>query len=168
MAEFIVKGPIAVPIKKQRLGGRRIDEDQLGKLEKEHATLREKGCYVFSLKASKGSKPLYVGKAAKQTIIREAFNPRNAGKLGRELNEQKGILQIWTITPDGKGRAPINEIKEIEKEMIEVASIKNPNLINIQNRSKKRNWLIQGVIQAKPGPRATAAKGFRKMVGIGD
>ena len=77
-------------------------------------------------------------------------------------------MQIWTITSVGRGRAPIKEIKEIEKEITEIASIKNPDLINAQNRSKKRKWSIEGVVQPKPGPRSVEAKGFRKMVGIGD
>lgn len=36
MAEFIVERPIQVPTNKQPRGGRRIDEDELGKLEKKH------------------------------------------------------------------------------------------------------------------------------------
>ena len=122
----------------------------------------------FSLKAGARPKPLYVGKAARQTIIKEAFNHRNTRNVAKELNKQKGILHIWTITPVGKGCAPINEIKEIEKEIIKRAFTQNQNLINVQNIAKKRKWAIRGVLQAKLGPRPAATKGFRKMVGIAD
>lgn len=168
MAKFIVKGPIEVPTKKQAGGGKHIDQSGVDKLVEKHATLEKMGCYIFSLKAGKGSKPLYVGKTAR-TIIKEAFSDRNRLYVGIKFSEhRRGTLQIWTITPVGRGRAPVNEIKDIEKEITEIASIKNPDLINTQNRAKKRNWSIEGVVQPKPGPRSTEAKGFRKMVGIGD
>ena len=169
MAKFIVKGPFKVPVEVYGRGRKDIDEERIGELLKECATFGKKGCYVFSIQAGRGSKPLYVGKTSRQTIIREAFNDRNMRRVVRKLNKQdRGTLLIWTITQDGGRRPPTKMIGEIEKMLIPWAAEKNPDLINDHHTKKSDDWSIEGVVGAKRGPRGKTANDFRKMIGISD
>ncbi|MCY4034327.1 MAG: hypothetical protein OXF29_01560 [Hyphomicrobiales bacterium] len=165
MANFIVKGPFNVPMTKLQSKGKDIDKDRLESLKKECPTLEKPGCYVFSLQAGRGSKPLYVGKTTSQTILKEAFNDKNV--LGIIRNLSHGTLQIWTITQIKKGRLPKKMIDEIEKMLIPWASERNPDLINKHHTKKSENWSIEGVVGPQRGPRGKTANDFRKMIGIG-
>lgn len=84
MAKFIVKGPFKVPVEVYGKGRKDINEEKLGDLLKECASFGRSGCYVFSIQAGGGSKPLYVGKTSR-TIIKEAFNDRNMHRVVKKL-----------------------------------------------------------------------------------
>lgn len=168
MSTFIVKGPFEVPIKIQQTGAKTIDKEKLDKLANRCPTFRKIGCYVFSLKAGKGSKPLYVGKTESQTIFDEAFGHRNKNLVTEALNEQKrGKLQIWTVTQHS-ARGPKNKsaIGEIEKVVTSWAVEKNPNLLNSHNTKKGDSWSIKGVQPSSRGTRSQEATAFRKMMGL--
>lgn len=168
MSTFIVKGPFEVPVKIQKTGAKTIDKEELDKLASRCPTFGEIGCYVFSLKAAKGSKPLYVGKTEKQTISNEAFGWRNKNLVNEALNDQKrGKLQIWTVTQHN-ARGPKNKsaIGEIEKVITSWAIEKNPNLLNSHNTKKGDSWSIKGVQSSSRGIRPQEAIAFRKMMGL--
>ena len=166
MAKFVVSGPIPVPVKRQKTGCREVVEEELKNLEDE--TLSKYGCYIFSMKAGKGWTPWYVGKATQQRIFHRISSKDNILNMVKALNRQQGTLEIWTVTQVRGAPRAVNEIGAIEKELIELASIKNPKLLNTQNKSKKRNWSIEGIIQPNRGPRSKEAKSFRKVIGLSD
>lgn len=143
-----------------------IDESALDELAAQCQSFGKCGCYVFSRKSGRGSTPIYVGKAEKQTIKNEAFNSRNIKSVHAWLNDQaKRKLQIWTIAQPGRGRPHKTAIDEIETVVIHWARLENPDILNIQ-KTKGLNWWIKGVERAGQGRRPKAATDFRKMIGL--
>src|SRR5690242_8288241 len=104
MVEFTVKGPYDVPVKVIGSTAKFVDKDLLGALlTQSEGALAKAGCYVFSVRASRGSIPVYVGKASRN-IFKEAFNDRNCNNLAQYLSaRQRGKLQI-TIVHQNKMR----------------------------------------------------------------
>jgi hypothetical protein len=94
VVNFVVIGPFDVPTIKGSNGGRILERKQELKRTVQAAAGDAKicnpGCYVFSCIASRGSIPLYVGKATRN-ILAEAFNERNINNLNHFLlNRQRG------------------------------------------------------------------------------
>ena len=169
MATFIVNGPFVVPTKRERTGAKSIDEGGLKELFRKQPTLKDYGCFVFSVRASRGSKPLYVGKAVEATIEKEAFSHRNRNLVLGALNKRgAGTLLVWTVTrkKGERGPKPETQIADIEADLTKLASIENPHLLNTQNIHRKKSWSIEGVIQPTRGQRRTEATDFRKMIGL--
>ena len=166
MAKFVVSKPIDVPIR--TIGKARfIDKNELKKLKNNHPTLKEIGCYVFSI----GTRPWYVGKTTnrKKGISGRVFdNDKILGCLSQEINKKQGVLRIWTITQDGGTRPPVNMIDEIETTLIQLALRRNSDLLNKQ-KTKGKNWTIKGVTADRGRGRPPRdAEPFRKVIGLGN
>lgn len=167
MVNFVVKGPFDVPTKEAMNGARFIDTSQLHVLTSaSDGSINKAGCYVFSWKASRGSLPIYVGKATRK-IISEAFNPRNLTNLAEFVNNRKrGRLQIYIIFQERmRLRSNKEAITEIEEFLIGRAAIRNPNLLNIHG-TRPASWTIVGVANHGAGGLAAAVQEFKKTLGI--
>lgn len=168
MVNFVVKGPFEVPMKRLQGGARFIDCARLSEMvEASEGAIKKAGCYVFSCKASRGSLPVYVGKATK-SLLREAFNPRNLNNLQEYINDRRrGTLELSIVVQERiRLLANANAISEIEEYLIGYAAVRNKNLINIHGTAAS-NWKIAGVANhGRPGAAAQTVRDFKVMMGI--
>jgi hypothetical protein len=127
----------------------------------------KRGCYVFSMKAAKGEKPFYVGKAAKQSFRQECFTPhKRADHYNEILGSRKGTPYMsFLIQQKVRGKWSLSAIDEVEEFLIAHAAARNPDLSN-QRRLPNQSWSIRGVASSRQGPRSTEAKAFRTLLGI--
>ncbi len=167
MAMFSLEGPFVVPVTKGA-GGRRIGKDNVRDFWCEHEELADDvGCYVFGIRAAKGYRPWYVGKATKN-FRHEVFAPH---KLSHHYNEVlihtgKGTPVIFLAALErAKGRAPTNQIDNLETFLIQTAVRKNSELSNIQKRKEAR-WELKGVIRSKRGSSTKESVEFKKLMGL--
>lgn len=167
MVQFVVKGPIDVPMRTGQHGAKSIDDDELNELLKSNSDLSKPGCYVFVCKSSAGSLPIYVGKAEKKTIFDESFNFRNKYNLNNYFQKRlRGVLQLYIIhqvsVRNSQGSPVISEVEEF---LIGMASRRNSNLINIHG-TKPEGWSIAGIKNNGKGKPDNSASEFKKMMGI--
>ena len=135
---------------------------------KNHSEYRNaKGCYVFGFRASKGFRPVYVGKT-KESFGAEAFTSHKIAQHYAPALADTGRgtpVMFFVTAPTGKGAPPKAMIRDLETFLIQVGVAKNPDLSNIQNRQEAR-WGIKGVVRGGKGKTASSAKDFKRMMGI--
>jgi hypothetical protein len=127
-------------------GNKRVDTE---KLKEFWANLEEmktrRGVYVFAVHASKGWKPLYVGRTKKQTFrARIAQHANRTGRFNKILKRiKKGKLWLFFIGRVGKGKRSNSAIDDLEIEFINYAFAGNKNLDNDRGL-KKPKYQVKG------------------------
>lgn len=165
MASFTVKGPFRVPVTKMK-AGRLITTENVEEFWNEHPGLaHECGCYLFGFRASKGSKPVYAGKAAK-TFKQEVFTDHKIKKYSTGLASQaKGTPILFFICLNKtKGARNKTAIDEAESYLIQAGLAANKNLLNDRKTSVEL-WSIGGVVRSK-GKASAAAQALKKCVNL--
>jgi hypothetical protein len=166
MAEFRIDGPHEIPFE-QRKGGRVILHNDFWTQSDELAELgKERGCYVFAIRAGKGATPIYVGKATK-SFKQECFNPSNRHKFSNGLADyKKGTPIMYFVRhPTQKGKTNAKQIGEVETFLTQNAVVKNLNLQNLHG-TKAPRWSIHGVIRGGKGKPKKAESEFKKLIGL--
>ena len=166
MALFTVHGPFELPYE-ARKGGRTLVFDEFWETGSAADYLaKERGCYVFGVRAGRGLKPLYVGKATK-TFKQETFNPSNRQKYHNGFSEYgKGTpVMFFVVHPPQKGRTNAREISAIEDFLIQAGVARNPNLQNVKGRMRPA-WSIKGVVRSGVGKRSVAETQFGAVFGL--
>ena len=164
---FTVSEILDLPVIKQR-GGRHLNEIAAKKVFKDNSAFTtSRGCYVYGIRAAKGIKPVYVGKAVEQQLMEEALSADKICKINTAiLKTRRGTPVVVFVVPDKKpGTVPTVQIGEIESILIQYAFAKNRNIENEKGVYKPR-WFIDGVLNSNPGRRSRKAKAFRSMIGI--
>ena len=159
MASFTPKGPFEVSVTKAKAGGRAILKDDIEKFCAAHPELaKERGCYVFGFRASKGYKPVYIGKATK-SFKQEVFDHHKLNKYSQALGQQvKGTPVLFFVCLDvQRGRVNSSAIDEVESYLIQAGLVANVNLLNDKKTSVEL-WSIRGVIRGKGKPSESAKK----------
>ncbi len=128
---------------------------------------KKQGCYVFALRAAKGFVPWYVGQAG-NGFEQETFTAHKRDKYNRALTRrQRGVPVLFFVGPPGaKKMVPSKELNHMEKELIQFAITRNPDICNVQNTNNAPRWTIQGVIRSPRGKPSTPAKKFKTMLQI--
>jgi hypothetical protein len=167
MTSFETTQSFEVPVTKQRLGGRKVDKARLGNFwETVGAHALQRGCYVFSLKAGKGEKPWYVGKASQQSLRAECFSLHKLGVYNDILGNRHGIPRLTFVIPKrAKGKWPMLAIDEVEEYLISYAASRNTNLAN-KRKLPNQKWRIQGVVAGGKGAPTSEALSFKRLMGI--
>lgn len=163
MASFSVKGPFDVPYSKFKVG-RGITSSDIAEFWATHSTMAtERGCYIFGFKASKGSKPIYVGKATK-SFKQEVFTDHKLKKYGQGFNNQAKGTPILFFVCLAKTKGVVNRtaIDEAESYLIQTGLAANKNLLN-DKKTKVESWSIGGIVRSKGKPSASAGE-LRKFV----
>jgi hypothetical protein len=125
------------------------------------------GCYVFAMRASKGFRPIYVGKAPK-SFKQECFASHKIScHYGPALlNSGKGAPVLFLVVlKHTKGKVNKSAIKKVESFLIQNAMKKNPDLSNIKGK-KVEHWSIDGVIRSGKGKVSSPAKLFKRALGF--
>ncbi|HZP09675.1 hypothetical protein, partial [Methyloceanibacter sp.] len=128
MAEFVVTKKFKVPVKVLKLGCRVVDTSAIESFWKACDHVPEKrGCYVFSMKAAKGEKPFYVGKASKQPFRDECFTPHKlAEHYNIILGSRKGTPYLrFVVQQKSKGKWSLKAIDDLEEFLIARAAARN-------------------------------------------
>lgn len=166
MTIFTVHGPYDVPVHEGKVS-RTITEDQAREFWKLHHDLAmRKGCYVFAIRAGRGIKPYWVGRATK-TFRQEVFAPHKLSKYQKALVDYaKGTPIMFLLTlPNQKGKPNLTGIKDLEAFLIQVGVSRNPDLLNTVGTGAE-NWSISGVLRSNAGQPSKAAQTFRKLMGL--
>ena len=169
---MIVYGPFEIPFEAntKASGVKRITSEHAKAFWRsaDVGGLRQKrGCYVFALRAAKGFKPWYVGKAARG-FQQEVFTSHKQTHYNKALfRGDKGSPVLFFVAPPGTKRAvPNAELNDMEKNLIQYAFERNPDLCNVQNTKSLPQWTIKGVIRSPRGKPSKNAKSFKKMMQI--
>ncbi|MCA9279289.1 MAG: hypothetical protein H6815_08310 [Phycisphaeraceae bacterium] len=127
----------------------------------------KQGCYIFAMRAGKGFKPWYVGKAGKG-FGQEIFSHHKLEIYNSAIfKSSRGTPVVFFVTPMGNHRkVPQNELKHMEKELTLYALDKNPRLCNVQNTKNLPRWTIRGVIRSGKGRASRPSIQFKKMMGM--
>jgi hypothetical protein len=165
---FTVEGPLAVPFTRKK-GGRVISSNDADKFWHKYKYLANcRGCYVFGVKAGRGSTPGYVGKASK-TFRQEIFTEHKRNRYIEHLAEyRKGAPVLFFLkAPSRRGKPNIKHIGELERFLIRLARAANPNLKNERLRQEE-DWRIAGMVRSGKGKPRAAARALKRMVKMAD
>ena len=163
---FSVQGPYEVPCHKGK-AARTITDENIKEFWRKHNVLsNRRGCYVFGVRAARGWKPGYVGKATKG-FKHEIFTPHKLNRYQRFLADcLKGKPMLFFLVGPSKEGAPnVSHINKLEDFLIQVGVRANPELLNVKG-TKKEEWGIAGVLRGGKGKPNSAAKQFRKLMKI--
>jgi hypothetical protein len=164
-AKFRVHGPFKIPRKGKNNRSIEPGCPDFWKNPKASVFARERGCYLFAIRAAKGFRPIYVGKT-KASFEKECFAYHRVSVHYQPALDGKGTPVIFLLVLN-KVKGPINQraIGQVESFLIQNAVAKNPRLSNLQG-TRQENWEITGVIRGGQGKVSAAAKSFRKAMGL--
>lgn len=121
------------------------------------------GCYIFGIKSSGSTRviPWYVGKAEKQSVLKEATNAAHLQMYNEIFDGYKrgrpAFYFLPAMTPGGRVRTPttgqgsIQAIKFLEDWLIATAYKTNPNLWNVRSTKMLRELYVRGIFNPKQG-----------------
>ena len=127
------------------------------------------GCYVFSLRTGRGSKPYYVGSTV-SSFKGEVFQYHKIlDHYQQVVKRHKGTptMTFVSLVKNGRGRPPESVIGELEQYLIWKAYKRNKDLSNKKDLPKTR-WAIKGVVGQQDGrgaPPKPAAE-FKRLFGF--
>jgi hypothetical protein len=166
MKEFLTAGPFDIPHKKAAGGHCLYYKDFWDQTTDLKLIGEERGAYLFCIHAGKGFTPIYVGSATK-SFRQECFNATNRNKYHEGLADYKKCrpVMFFIVHPKQKGKTNVKAIEEIETFLIQLASDKNPDGLNIK-KTKGPRWSIKGVIRSRQGKPSESALQFRQAIGF--
>jgi hypothetical protein len=127
---------------------------------------QKQGCYVFALKAARGYRPWYVGKATK-SMEQECMEPHKLNHYNQVLFKgNKGTPVLFFVVLGGnKKKVSAAVIDEMETFFIQTVLTKHPEIQNIQKTNLPK-WTVKGVVRGGQGKPKQNASDFRKMMGL--
>ena len=163
-----VRGPFFVPYTLSAKKIKQIDTKEAKTFwdaDETKAVGAKQGVYVFALKAAKGYRSVYIGKAGR-SFKGEIFQPHKLKTYAHEFSEgAKGTPCFFFVCPKGMHKkVPIGICDEIETFMIQLAIQKNPRLRN-DRKTKLADWSIAGLVRSTGKPSAKASA-FAKLIGM--
>ncbi|HET6843148.1 MAG TPA: hypothetical protein VFK06_15950 [Candidatus Angelobacter sp.] len=168
MTRFEPFGPFKMPV-----DGVIIDKKKESKLWEEVEGKRPGlsnaiGCYVFGIRAGKGVKPWYVGKAEKSSFRKETLADHKLLKYVLALqNRARGYL-LAKETTGGRlakpGKNGSRSIQALEEMLIGTCLLRNSKLLN-KNNTKRHKIEVPGYMNESPGARSTSARNLAYLLG---
>ena len=125
-----------------------------------------KGCYVFGIRSSGGSRitPWYIGKTNNQTFEGECFKPHQRVHYGYALNKYVRKRPVMYLIPQlatgGKlyrGRAG-RAIEFVEKYLIGFGLFANEDILNKKDTKLYNEVVVPGLLNSGKGKRSFATK----------
>ena len=165
MPTFEIRGPLKVPTYDGK-AAKIVDPDGLSAFWESSRVENRRGCYVFAVRAGKGMRPVYVGRATKN-FKQEVFASHKLEKYQRCLADiEKGTpVLFFVMLPATKGKPNVKAIESVEEYLIQIAVSKNPDLLNVKG-TELEDWGIAGVIRGGSGKRSKAAAAFKQAMGL--
>jgi len=165
MANFYVAGPFEVPVTKGK-GGKIIGSQDIKAFWASNSDFAaERGCYIFAFRASKGFKPIYIGKTTK-SYKQEAFPSHKLSKYAMGFSEQKRgtAVMFFVCAERNRGRVNAVAIDELESFLIQSGLDANPNLAN-DRKTEIEAWTVSGLVRSRGKP-SSAASALRKCLSL--
>jgi hypothetical protein len=164
MTQFNYHGPFVIPFLKTRVGGRLISPQANSKAIKTFWTDVTKatklplethiGCYIFGMKAGRGITPHYIGKTT-ANFQQEVFGLHQIHRYNTALsNAKKGTPVMFFVECRVNTSAKVTtrkEIGQLEKFLINLGFMVNPNIQNTQHVNQQPIWGIEGVVRSTKG-----------------
>jgi hypothetical protein len=165
--KFIVRGPFDICVTTLKAGRivQKSDADNFWATKPHSEVADSKGCYVFAMKAAKGSKPVYVGQATK-SFRQETFETHKREKLNKALAiKKKGKLVVYFVCLEtGPGKTNELAIDRCETFLIQASRIANPKELLNKHKAKVETWSIAGIIRSPKGPPPKSASLLRRCL----
>jgi len=168
--DLAIKGPIPIPFQKNKKGlAKHIsnpDAKAFWKSAAARAIAEKQGCYVFALKAAKGFRPWYTGKATK-SMRQECLHYHKLAHYNQVLfTGKKGTPVMFFVVLEGnKKKVSSKVLDEMETFFIQTVLSKHPEILNVQKTNLPK-WTVQGVVRGGKGRRKKNTTQFRKMMGL--
>lgn len=131
------------------------------------------GCYLFAIRAGRGIRPWYVGKAERQSFYNEVYSPHKLNIYNSVVANQKGTPVLFLIlkrTSKGKLAKPTKNkngsrfILDLEILLIGAAYKRNKKLLNIKNSVTLRKMIVPGFINSKRGANKGSVREFNSAL----
>ena len=175
MFKFKPYGPFEVPSDDGLVPTDRLRAFWEG-IEERHPGLQDAiGCYIFGMRAGKGSLPCYVGKTERASFKREAFQPQKLLLYQKALKgRRKGTPLLYLIallTPTGKhrgaakGRRGVGSIRKLEEMLIGTCLSRNSKLVNKSATKYLLLTQVPGYFNEPQGARSHQAKELALLLG---
>ena len=130
------------------------------------------GCYIFSIRAGKGSLPWYVGLAERQSFRKECFTSHKLVHYNNAIASRKGtplLTLIAKYTPRGKIVNPTGsqhrDIQFLETMLISNCLGRNSTLYNAKDTKILREMVVPGLLNTPAGKALSSVKEFRALIG---
>ena len=130
------------------------------------------GCYVFSVRAGKGTLPWYVGLAEKQSFRKECFTSHKLLHYNNIVAGRKGtplLTLIAKYTPGEKLIGPTGsghrDIQFLETLLISSCLSRNSDLCNKKDTKLLREMIVSGILNTPQGKVASSVTEFKSLVG---
>jgi len=130
------------------------------------------GCYVFSVRAGKGTLPWYVGKAEKQSFRFECFSAHKLNHYNNIVAARKGtplLTLIAKYSPTRRlvkpGNSEHRDIDFLETMMISAAIRRNPDVLNVRDTKLLRELTVPGMLNTPQGKTHSSVVAFRELMG---
>jgi hypothetical protein len=173
MSKYRVFGPCEIP-----RDGTLVDSRAKGRfwkdVEREYPRLSGAvGCYVFAIRAAKGSRPWYVGKTEKSSFKGETWSPHKLNLYNEALNQRgKGKPLLYFIARHTRGgkfakarKGGIGDIRALENLLIGTCLLRNSKLLNAKQTKHLRGITVPGYMNEQPGARPKPAKELAALLG---
>ncbi len=127
------------------------------------------GCYIFAIRAGRGTKPLYVGKT-ERSFRQEAWQPGKLLLFSKHLDSRKrGTPVLFLIAKQtSRGRFAKNSrsIKALEEMLIGTCLLRNHRLLNKKEINRFLKIEVPGFMNESRGARSAPAKELAKLLGV--
>jgi hypothetical protein len=165
---FTIVGPREVFYYQGRAGRTILDENVTQFWQANSDLAKERGCYVFGVRAGKGLTPAYVGKAT-ASYRQEVFSPHKLTRYQQFLADYKKGTPIlfFIVAPRRRGAPNSSRIAELEQFLIQTGVAANPWLMNVRG-TKTEEWGVGGLIRGGKGKPSTSAREFKRLMKMSD
>jgi hypothetical protein len=173
---FFPHTPIEIP--RQNTGLIAADKESLSdfwsrvEVELEEGLSGGIGCYIFSIRAGKGSLPWYVGLAERQSFKKECFTSHKLVHYNNAIAARKGtplLTLVAKYTPKGKIINPTGsdhrDIGFLEAMLISRCLSRNASLYNARDTKILREMVVPGLLNTPQGKSVSSVLEFRALVG---
>lgn len=154
-----------MPFRKSAGGWQLLKKSLKKEFWQEVKSKHSKGVYIATLQTEQTEIPLYVGRTKKANFMKECFTTDKVTKYYNGLADYAGgtPLMYFIASPKKRGQAPGKYITELEKLLIKVAYLKNPD---IQNGHETPGVTVEGLIGRTNGTISKAAHRLRKALSL--
>lgn len=132
------------------------------------------GCYVYVVKAKRGTLPWYVGITTKRTFRAEALGAHQLSHYNPAVSQKIGVTpQLFFLakkTPQGRfakpSTNPHRDVEFLEKFMFGLALTRNDSLSNSKNTKFLKTMVVPGILNSPQRQPTVPEKSLKKVLGL--
>jgi hypothetical protein len=127
------------------------------------------GCYIFAIRAGRGTKPWYVGKT-ERSFRQEVLQPGKLLLFSKHLDSHKGgapvLYLIAKQTSGGRFAKGSRSVGTLEGMLIGKCLARNHRLLNKKDTNRFLKIEVPGYMNEPRGARSAPAKELAKLLGV--